>query len=49
MRAVDAARALGEDAGARIDRRSAIERQQEGALVVEQGRFERRRRPATVP
>ena len=42
-RAADSARALGEDAGARIDRRAAIERHEEGALVVEQRRLERKR------
>ena len=44
-RAADSARALGEDAGARIDRRAAIERHEEGALVVEQRRLERKRAP----
>ena len=42
-RAADSADALGEDAGARIGRRSAIERHEEGALVVEQRRLERDR------
>jgi hypothetical protein len=42
-RSGDAAPALGKHAGARIDRHSPIERNQEGALVIEQGRLERKR------
>ena len=42
-RSADTADALGEHAGARIGRRSPIERHEEGSLVIEQGRLERDR------